>query len=60
MFITDKIPRKPVWLVDPQGLAAPGYGLCLSAADMAKLGQLCLQSGMWNGYKTITRISFGP
>lgn len=60
MFITDKIPRKPVWLVDPQGLAAPGYGLCLSAADMAKLGQLCLQNGMWNGYKTITRISFGP
>ena len=49
LFITDKTPRKNVWLADPQGLATPGYGLCLSAADMAKLGQLCLQNGIWNG-----------
>ena len=54
LFITDKSPRKPVWLADPQGLAAPGYGLCLSAADMAKLGQLCLQDGTWNGQKIIS------
>ena len=56
LFITDKSPRKNVWLADPQGLAAPGYGLCLSAADMAKLGQLCLQNGTWNGQQI---ISFG-
>mgnify|MGYP004519356389 CR=1 FL=1 len=49
MFITDKTPRNNVWLADPQGLAAPGHGLCMSAADMAKLGQLCLQNGAWNG-----------
>ena len=49
LFITDKAPRKPVWLADPRGLAASGYGLCLSAADMAKLGQLCLQNGARNG-----------
>ena len=54
LFIMDKAPRKPVWLADPQGLAAPGYGLCLSAADMAKLGQLCLQNGTWNGQKIIS------
>lgn len=53
-FITDKSPRKDVWLTDPQGLGAPGYGLCLSAADMAKLGQLCLQNGTWNGQKIIS------
>ena len=53
-FITDKLPRKNVWLADPQGLAAPGYGLCLSAADMAKLGQLCLQNGTWNGQQIIS------
>ena len=54
LFITDKAPRKPVWLADPQGLAAPGYGLCLSAADMAKLGQLCLQNGVWNGRQIVS------
>lgn len=49
MFITDKTPKNNVWLADSQELAAPGFGLCLSAADMAKLGQLCLQNGIWNG-----------
>ena len=53
-FITDRTPRKPVWLADPLGLAAPGYGLCLSAADMAKLGQLCLQNGAWNGRQIVS------
>ena len=53
-FITDKTPREPVWLADPQGLAASGYGLCLSAADMAKLGQLCLQNGTWNGRQIVS------
>ena len=54
LFIMDKAPREHVWLADPQELAAPGYGLCLSAADMAKLGQLCLQNGTWNGQKIIS------
>ena len=54
LFITDKSPRKNVWLADPQGLAAPGYGLCLSATDMAKLGQLCLQNGVWNGRQIVS------
>ncbi len=54
LFITDKAPRKSVWLADPQGLAAPGYGLCLSASDMAKLGQLCLQNGVWNGQQIVS------
>lgn len=51
LFITDKTPRKNVWLADPQGLAVPGYGLCLSATDMAKLGQLCLQNGTRHGHR---------
>ena len=54
MFTTDKAPRENVWLAEAQGLAAPGYGLCLSAADMAKLGQLCLQNGTWNGRQIVS------
>ena len=54
LFITDKSPRKNVWLAEAQGLAAPGYGLCLSAADMAKLGHLCLQNGAWNRQQIVS------
>ena len=47
-FIMDKDPKKNVWLSDPIGIATPGYGLCMSAKDMAKIGQLCIQNGVWN------------
>lgn len=52
-FIQDKSPKNNVWFADPQGIATPGYGLCMSACDMAKIGQLCLQNGIWNGKKIV-------
>ena len=56
-FIMDKAPRKNVWFADPQGIGTPGYGLCMSALDMAKIGQLCLQGGEWSG-KPIVSAKF--
>ena len=53
-FTIDKAPRQNVWLADSQGIATPGYGLCMSASDMAKLGQLCLQNGAWNGEQIVS------
>ena len=53
-FIVDKAPRQNVWIADPQGIATPGYGLCMSASDMAKIGQFCLQSGVWNGKQVVS------
>ena len=53
-FTIDKAPRQNVWFADPQGIGTPGYGLCMSASDMAKLGQLCLQNGAWNGKQIIS------
>ena len=53
-FTMDRAPRQNVWLADPQGIAAPGYGLCMSASDMARLGQLCLQNGAWNGKQIVS------
>ena len=53
-FTIDKAPRQNVWLADPQGIGTPGYGLCMSASDMAKLGQLCLQNGAWNGEQIVS------
>ena len=53
-FTIDKAPRQNVWFADPQGIGTPGYGLCMSASDMAKLGQLCLQNGVWNGEQIVS------
>ena len=53
-FIIDKAPRQNVWLADSQEIATPGYGLCMSASDMVKIGQLCLQNGVWNGEQLVS------
>lgn len=37
------------WEVDPQGRNVGGWGLRVKTEDMAKLGQLYLQNGKWNG-----------
>lgn len=53
-FILSKEPKKNIWFCDPQGVAAAGYGLCLSAKDMAKLGRLCLDNGMYGGKRIVS------
>jgi hypothetical protein len=37
------------WEVSPQGINTGGWGLRLKTEDMAKVGQLYLQKGKWNG-----------
>lgn len=53
-FTISKLPKENVWFSDPQGLGTPGYGLCFSAEDMAKLGLLCLNKGRQNGKQIIS------
>ncbi|MBR5065455.1 MAG: serine hydrolase [Oscillospiraceae bacterium] len=53
-FTISKQPKENVWFADPQGLGTAGYGLCMSAVDMAKIGQLCLNGGTWNGQRIIS------
>lgn len=53
-FTLDKRPRQSVWFADPQGLGTPGYGLCMSACDMAKIGLLCLNGGEYNGKRIVS------
>lgn len=42
------------WVVDPQGLPVAGWGLTLCPRDMAKIGQLCLNQGTWNGKQLVS------
>ncbi|MDD3392326.1 MAG: serine hydrolase [Bacilli bacterium] len=53
-FTIDKLPKDNVWFCDTDGLGTPGYGLCLSANDMAKIGLLCLNNGKHNDKQIIS------
>ena len=44
---------KPRWDESPQGINAGGWGLYLKTEDLAKMGQLLLQQGEWNGQQLI-------
>lgn len=44
-FTMGKTPKEDIWFCDPTGIGAAGYGLCFSAQDMARIGQLCLNKG---------------
>lgn len=53
-FIMDKEPKGDIWFSDPQQVNTAGFGLCLSATDMAKLGQLCLNGGQYGGRPVVS------
>ena len=42
------------WVADPNGTNTAGWGLSLTTMDMAKLGQLYLNEGCWNGRQIIS------
>lgn len=44
---------KPRWEESPQGINTGGWGLFLKTEDLAKMGQLLLQGGTWNGQQVI-------
>ncbi|MBQ3236551.1 MAG: serine hydrolase [Oscillospiraceae bacterium] len=53
-FTISKTPKENIWFSDPEGLGTPGYGLCMSAEDMAKIGLLCLNKGTFGGKQIIS------
>lgn len=42
------------WVVSLMGVNAAGWGLTLSPMDMAKIGQLFLNGGTWNGSRIVS------
>jgi hypothetical protein len=45
--------ERPTWVESPQGIDAGAYGLNVRTEDIAKLGLLYLQHGMWNGVQIL-------
>ena len=41
------------WVVDPEGINTAGWGLTLTPMDMAKIGQLYLNNGIWKDKQII-------
>lgn len=42
------------WVAGPKGVNTAGWGLTLSPMDMAKIGQLLLNGGIWNGNRIVS------
>ena len=53
-FTIGKSPKENIWFCDPDGLGTPGYGLCMSAEDMAKIGVLCLNRGRYDNKQILS------
>lgn len=46
--------EKPHWDLCPDGINTGGWGLRVTTEDIAKLGQLYLQKGIWNGRRILS------
>ena len=53
-FFMNKNPRKYEWYTDPQGTVTAGWGLCMSAKDMAIIGKLVLSNGIYDEKRIIS------
>jgi len=42
------------WVADPTGVNTAGWGLNLTPTDMARIGQLCLDGGMWKDKQIVS------
>ncbi len=53
-YFMNRNPRKYEWYTDPQGTVTAGWGLCMSAKDMATIGALVLDDGLHEGKRIIS------
>lgn len=54
-FLMNKNPRKNEWYSDPKGAVTAGWGLCASAKDLARIGELLLNDGEYDGKRIISK-----
>ena len=54
-FLMNKSPRKNEWYSDPQDTVTAGWGLALSAADLAKIGAMVASGGKYEDKVVVSR-----
>ena len=53
-FLMNKNPRENEWYSDPQGVVTAGWGLTLSAQDMARIGYMLINGGVYNDKQIVS------
>lgn len=53
-FLMNKNPRRHEWYSDPKNVVTAGWGLCLSARDMAAIGDMVLCGGEYHGKRILS------
>ena len=48
--------ERPTWEASPQGISTGGFGLSIRTEDIARVGQLYLQKGMWQGKRLVPEV----
>ncbi|MBR6094885.1 MAG: serine hydrolase [Lachnospiraceae bacterium] len=53
-FLMNKNPRKFEWYSDPKDTVTAGWGLCMSAKDMAVIGNMVLNGGLYHDKRILS------
>ena len=53
-FFMNKGPRKNEWYSDPKDTVTAGWGLCATGRDLARLGEMVLHEGEYDGKQIIS------
>ena len=53
-YLMNKNPRDNEWYSDPADAVTAGWGLCMSARDLARLGEVVLNNGRYNDRQIIS------
>ncbi|MBR3040435.1 MAG: serine hydrolase [Lachnospiraceae bacterium] len=53
-FFMNKGPRKNEWYSDPQDTVTAGWGLCASGRDLARIGEMVLNDGKYDGKQILS------
>lgn len=58
-FLMNKGPRRAEWYCDPKGVVTAGWGLALSARDLARIGAMVAGGGVYRGRRVVSGAWIG-
>ena len=54
-FMMSRKPKEDEWFADPRGAVTAGWGLTMSARDMAKIGWMLTNDGIFDGNRVLSK-----